>query len=516
MMARLKQDRDIDYVIVYNRSRMHRDSVDAAITKRDLRSAGVNLVSVMDYTEDSYIGDLVATIIDGVNEYQSRAQGADISRKMAGKAERGGTPGRAKLGYLNIREQVDGREVRTVAKDPERAAFIVMLFGLYATGKHSFPDLREAVTRAGLRTRPNNSHPAGTTISINQIGQILRDRYYLGCVTHKGRQYKGRHDPLISQDLIDQVQHVLYAERGAGTRNRVYNHNLKGLLHCHRCRRQLMLDRSKNSRGDLYFYFLCSGRRDHQCQLPRLPVAMIDRVIEDHCATVRIPDDVAQQLHRALKEAISQHATTTGTLRKQLHAERKRLITQQDQCIELLGDPDWPRDRLTQKMRQLQADIAAVDNRLRAYPTQDLERAATSLQRVVALLNDPRELYRRLDDNQRKLFLKSCFTHIDIDVDDAAQQPWVPGGELRKPLTPLHPAARQHNAPCLTAGRIHSNTIRHILDQCADKQKFVEPQGIEPWSFAASVRLLRVQFAVPFLKPHRSRELGGVTGSSHR
>ena len=43
-----------------------RDRIDAAITKRDFRNAGVTLVSVMDYTEDSAIGDLVATVLDGV------------------------------------------------------------------------------------------------------------------------------------------------------------------------------------------------------------------------------------------------------------------------------------------------------------------------------------------------------------------------------------------------------------------------------------------------------------------
>lgn len=69
---------------------MHRNAIDAAITKRDLRNADVTLVSVMDYTEDSAIGDLVATVLDGVNEYQSRAAGADIAYKMGQKIARGG------------------------------------------------------------------------------------------------------------------------------------------------------------------------------------------------------------------------------------------------------------------------------------------------------------------------------------------------------------------------------------------------------------------------------------------
>ncbi|GLY78509.1 recombinase family protein [Actinoallomurus iriomotensis] len=55
-------------VIVYTRSRMHRNTIDAAITERDLRADDAVLISVTDYTEDTPIGDLVGTVLDAVNE----------------------------------------------------------------------------------------------------------------------------------------------------------------------------------------------------------------------------------------------------------------------------------------------------------------------------------------------------------------------------------------------------------------------------------------------------------------
>src|SRR5690349_2730429 len=165
MMARLKAETDIDYVIVYARSRLHRNSVDAAITKRDLRKAGVSLISIMDYTEDTAIGDLVATVLDGVNEYQSRASGADIAYKMGQKIIRGGSVGRAPIGYLNVRDHVEGREIRTIGVDPVRGPLVRMAFELYATGTFGFHALIETLTNAGLRTRPTKRFPAGTPMS---------------------------------------------------------------------------------------------------------------------------------------------------------------------------------------------------------------------------------------------------------------------------------------------------------------------------------------------------------------
>jgi site-specific DNA recombinase len=101
MMARIRNEKDVGAIIVYARSRMHRDTADAALTRRELKKLGVQLVSIMDYTEDSYVGDLVAAILDGVNEYQSRASGADVAYKMGAKAANGGTPYQAPIGYRN-------------------------------------------------------------------------------------------------------------------------------------------------------------------------------------------------------------------------------------------------------------------------------------------------------------------------------------------------------------------------------------------------------------------------------
>lgn len=271
MMARIKAERDIDYVIVYARSRMHRNTIDAAITKRDLRAAGAVLVSVTDYTEDSPIGDLVGTVLDAVNEYQSRASGADIAYKMGQKVINGGSVGRAPIGYLNVRERFEGREVRTIAIDPVRGPLIRMAFELYATGTYGFHDLIKALTDAGLRTKPNKRYPAGTPISLHTIGKLLRDRYYLGYVTHKGVEYRGRHEPLIDQALFDRVQEILDGQRGGGTRARTHNHYLKGTVWCHRCKRRLIIMRGKGKRGNVYFYYICRGRRTTRATSPTCP-----------------------------------------------------------------------------------------------------------------------------------------------------------------------------------------------------------------------------------------------------
>lgn len=58
------------------------------------------------------------------NQYRSKSDGADIRYKMGEKAKRGGTLGRAPLGYKNVRVEYEGRLINTVAVDDDRASFV--------------------------------------------------------------------------------------------------------------------------------------------------------------------------------------------------------------------------------------------------------------------------------------------------------------------------------------------------------------------------------------------------------
>ena len=72
---------------------------------------------------------------------------AEVLKGSTEKAKRGGTPYRAPLGYRNVREMVDGHEIRTIALDPDRAPLIT----------RSLPALRHR----RLRPQRPGRHPGG-------------------------------------------------------------------------------------------------------------------------------------------------------------------------------------------------------------------------------------------------------------------------------------------------------------------------------------------------------------------
>jgi site-specific DNA recombinase len=437
MMGRIRNQHDVEHVVVYMRSRLFRDATDAGLTKRELRSLGVSILSVKDPTDDTPTGDLMAHMVDGFNEYQSRVSGQDIAYKMEAKAARGGTPGKAPLGYLNVRETVDGHEVRTVAPDPKRAPLVRMLFEHYATGQHSFPQLRELAANAGLRTRPTRKYPAGTAVSIHKIGQMLRDRYYLGTITFNGTEYPGRHQPLITTELFDKVQTVLYEQHGAGNRDRKWDHYLKGLVWCGRCGRRLIIERAKSRTGRLYFYFLCMGRNERSgCDLPRFATTTVEQTVAAHYATIAFSPTEAAEAKQGLSGVATANRETTTVLRRNLTRERTRLDTLENQIVELLGHPDWPTDKLTMRVKDIRTQREAIDAQLATDHTPHLAGAVELVAPLLDLLADPRGLYEGMRDEDRKTLNAICFTKLTLDADDT-HQPVVTTTATTATISPL-------------------------------------------------------------------------------
>ncbi len=128
LLSFIEENPEVGYVVIYMRSRIFRNQADAAITKRILAGMGVKLISAKEEFGDGYMADAMEAITDIMNEVQVRQSGEDIKQKLLHKAKNGGTVGRAKLGYKNVRKDFDGRLVNTIAIDKKRAPLVRWAF----------------------------------------------------------------------------------------------------------------------------------------------------------------------------------------------------------------------------------------------------------------------------------------------------------------------------------------------------------------------------------------------------
>ena len=139
MLARIRSELDVDYVILDKIDRFARNRRDDANTLFELKSYGAQLVSVKENIDETPAGQLLHAIMAGIAEFYSRNLATEALKGMIQKAKAGGTPGRAPIGYLNTRRRIDGREVRVVMVDPERARLVQWAFEAYSSGEWTGP-----------------------------------------------------------------------------------------------------------------------------------------------------------------------------------------------------------------------------------------------------------------------------------------------------------------------------------------------------------------------------------------
>jgi DNA invertase Pin-like site-specific DNA recombinase len=208
----------VDLVIVHKVDRLARNRVDDVEIGLAIRRAGARLISATENIDETPSGKLLHGVMSAVAEFYSLNLATEAKKGMRQKAKSGGTPGRAPLGYLNVREMVEGREIRTIAIDPERAPHIVWAFEAYATGEWTIFQLTEELNRRGLRTKKSAKTPE-RPLYHSHVEKLLNNPYYAGMVSYEGVEYQGRHEPLISRELFEKVQAVKQARPTHGRRS---------------------------------------------------------------------------------------------------------------------------------------------------------------------------------------------------------------------------------------------------------------------------------------------------------
>jgi site-specific DNA recombinase len=422
MLTRLRVERDVQAVIVYKVDRLARNRLEDGLMLAEIQAAGALLLSVTENIDATPAGRLMHGVLATIAEYEVANLGTRTLMGMDQKAKMGGTPGRAPIGYLNVRQTMpDGREIRSVIVDEERAPHVQWAFREYATGEWSLTDLVEALDERGLRSVPTRSRATPRPLSRSQLSRMLGNPYYAGKVRWKDEVFDGTHDALISQSLFDHVQLALEAKHISGTRRRVHEHYLKGSLTCRHCQGRMFLSMAKNRHGTVYPYFFCRGRRDGHCQLPYIAVDQIERRVEGHYASdVHLTEHQITRLLSYLRQEIE---LTDAEARDDRLRQIKRIERLSEERRLLLGlyyDGDLSRELFREEQRRIDADERQARLALEAASTNLLDVVAV-IEKTAQLLHDWRSTYGQADDLARRrfnqLFFQTIYVHSETETE---------------------------------------------------------------------------------------------------
>ncbi len=496
MLTRIRDQRDVQYVILYKLSRMNRNRIDDAFVVMELRKVGATLISATENIDDTPVGQLLHGLLAAVNEYRSAEDGADIRYKMGQKAKNGGTLGRARLGYLNVRETIEDeyskREVRTIAVDPERGHFVTLAFELFATNEYTLEALCDTLTDRGLRTRPSGRHPGGPIVD-STLSKLLRDRYYLGYVTHQGVEYRGRHDALVTPEVFDRVQQILEARTAANERQRKHHHYLKGSLWCGPChdegRESRVIIQRANGNGGTYWYFFCRGRQQHICSQPYWDMDEVEDAVLRHYATIRLQPGFVDRVRTILYESLADRAQATKLLEQQLRGQVAKLDLQEENLLDLAADGETAPAKIRQRLHRIGEQRQKLSKELTNIDTQ-LDAGVAVLEASLELLDDLEAFYHLTTDEGRRLLNQAVFEKFYVGPDG------IDGDEIKPPFREIITAQRAGQAGMTFGvrpnGKEATEVASHesermsvllaaaLLDDGSSKAAMVGVEGIEP------------------------------------
>jgi DNA invertase Pin-like site-specific DNA recombinase len=247
------EDGRIDVVVVYKIDRLSRSLPDFAKIVDLFDERGVTFVSVtQQFNTTTSMGRLTLNILLSFAQFEREVTGERIRDKIAASKAKGmwmgGTP---PLGY-------DVRDRKLIVNEPE-AELVRDIFARYAETGSAAQLVRELQIE-GHTTKvwvtQNGRRHDGKVLDQQCLFTMLRNRLYLGEMTHKGQTFPGQHDPIVTTELWAAV-HAFVDGRKQGPRTRYKKEPalLTGLLYAPDGQRMLPTYTQKKN-GKRYRYYV--------------------------------------------------------------------------------------------------------------------------------------------------------------------------------------------------------------------------------------------------------------------
>lgn len=189
-------------------------------------------------------------------------RGVNVKRGLRTRAEMGLWAGTAPLGYLNQRHMDKKCQVLI---DPDRAPIVKKMFEKVAYEKWSGRKVYNWLRfEANFYTRGNKP------LTLSGVYRVLTHSFYYGVFerpVRSGNWYQGKHEPIITKELFDQVQAQLKRDN-IQRENKEFS--FTKLFTCGYCGSGISAEEKwkelKDGTNAKYVYYSCSRARDRNCK----------------------------------------------------------------------------------------------------------------------------------------------------------------------------------------------------------------------------------------------------------
>ena len=340
------------YIIVYQLDRFSRSRYDSAIYKHKLKKLGVKVLSAKENIADDPSGILMESVLEGMAEYYSAELAVKVRRGMTIKAEKAMYVGGViPYGYIVNSD-------RTFGLHPEEAPMIKGIFEQYVNGC-PIKKICDQLNAIGFKTR------RGGQFKINSVSKILHSERYIGTYVFSDIVIPDGMPRIISDETFKQAQLMLKQHKLAPSASRDVQYLLTGKLFCGECN-EPWTGHSGTGKSRRYYYYLCSGRRKHKCDMDYIPKDVIETRVLDYCRSL-LQDSVIDRLLVALMKLAKEdyNKSELASLEKQLDEVERRMMNTTNAIVEC--DVSAVRKSMYAEMEKLDAQKTDLEIRINQF-----------------------------------------------------------------------------------------------------------------------------------------------------
>lgn len=410
MIKDIKKGR-VNKVVVYKLDRLSRSQKDTLnLIEDEFLKNGVDFVSMSENFDTS---TPFGRAIVGILAVFAQLEREQIKERMAM-----GKEARAKLGKWNGGQNsplgydyIDGELVINAFE----ALQVKEMFELASQNVSSYR-ITELFNEKGYNTRYG-------IWESSTIRRSLRSKVYLGYTKYNNTWNKGTHDPIISQELFNQVQDILdkKAEQyNSGRGHGQINSYLGGYLYCSHCggKYSKITARPKKPNGEghyCYEFFGCNSRTK------RNPAAVKDPNCKNkHWNLNKLTDMVFNEIKQLALDPDYMHELKEDNSEDDrpeiIKAEIDKIDDKMSKLMDLYLMDTMSKDVLTDKVHTLNEQKNKLEAELDIIRAEENDKLTKD--QIKHIVEDFPEVLNRGDFTEIRTVIGELIERIDIDNDD--------------------------------------------------------------------------------------------------
>ena len=267
----------VDVIVVYKVDRLTRSLADFAKMIEILDANKASFVSItQQFNTTSSMGRLTLNVLLSFAQFEREVAGERIRDKIAASKRKGmWMGGTVPLGY-------DIQDRKLIINHAE-AATVRKIYGLYlelGCVSKLKAQLGKREIKSKIRVSKAGRKSGGFSYSRGALYELLKNRVYLGEITHRGSSYPGQHEGIISKDVWDKVQAQLHNNNDARRNGVKARHPslLAGLIHDEHGNRFTPSHSVKD--GKRYRYYVSQAAIQHLPHAGKAPVRIPAQEVE--------------------------------------------------------------------------------------------------------------------------------------------------------------------------------------------------------------------------------------------